>query len=794
MAPEQALGETALMDARTDVYGLGATLYAVLSGHSPFPGPTTWTVLRRVVEEDPQSPGGDRDLETICLTAMAKDRGHRYQSAYEFAEELTRYLERRPVLARRAGMAYRMRRSIQRRPAIWGLTAALAVAVACGAAFGLSQLIASRASLLKAEASLTLAHEADTARLAAAAVREGELRLENLVARSRRELDALDDTLSRQLSSAQRQEAYAQVDALLQRLRDEQRVQPDEGILDALAGQAELLHNHEASAITAFETAIAHADSPVSRELGTLASASQGHALARLRHDYFDQMANLEIFDDESGYIVGDRALSLLKADLERSGQGIDSYAQQCLELWVRYITAASSTRAAALFVAIGQDAATLAAQGGRHQEIVLLLSGILEPFPRALETVVARYSAGIDLCHNLPQLYVQRGLEYYADDRMDAALANCDQALALNPDYALAHLMRAKALLASQGLGSIASFTAAMPDVTAAIRLAPLQPNGPLTRAQMLWRAGRFREASDDFDMAQRLAGDIGAAYRHRAALWSAIGEFHRQLGRTVLALTDFENAASFGNRQARQTAAGLLEEDGRFNTAQELLSGLLRDGTPSPSDARDCCTARLWRAGVRERRGDIPGALADYDWVIAQVPNFLPALSGRGDVLTRAGRSAEALPLLDHAVLVMRDWVDRARAGGMPGAQADRHMADVLVSRAAAEAALPGREAAALADCQQALGINPVQIDGLVLRAALTRHAGLGDGVSDAVAAATLLLDQGDAQRARYEFTDALATYAKAAAIHADERSRRALEGTQAERSQAASQAGGP
>jgi len=57
MAPEQALGETTRMDARTDVYGLGATLYAVLSGHSPFPGPSTWAVLRHVVEDDPPPPG-----------------------------------------------------------------------------------------------------------------------------------------------------------------------------------------------------------------------------------------------------------------------------------------------------------------------------------------------------------------------------------------------------------------------------------------------------------------------------------------------------------------------------------------------------------------------------------------------------------------------------------------------------------------------------------------------------------------------------------------------------------------
>ena len=91
MSPEQARGESQL-DARTDVYSLGATLYEALTGEIPFRG-APHLVLRRVIEEDPRplrqySDAVPRDLETICLKAMAREPARRYQSAGEMADDL----------------------------------------------------------------------------------------------------------------------------------------------------------------------------------------------------------------------------------------------------------------------------------------------------------------------------------------------------------------------------------------------------------------------------------------------------------------------------------------------------------------------------------------------------------------------------------------------------------------------------------------------------------------------------------------------------------------------------------
>ncbi|HKB16055.1 MAG TPA: serine/threonine-protein kinase, partial [Planctomycetota bacterium] len=97
MAPEQARGEPHAVDARTDVYALGATLYFGLVGRRPFDGPSVVEVLHRVIHEDPPFPRSirpevPRGLEAIALKAMQKDRRHRYASMAALVEDLDRFL------------------------------------------------------------------------------------------------------------------------------------------------------------------------------------------------------------------------------------------------------------------------------------------------------------------------------------------------------------------------------------------------------------------------------------------------------------------------------------------------------------------------------------------------------------------------------------------------------------------------------------------------------------------------------------------------------------------------------
>lgn len=135
-APEQALLGSA--DVRTDVYGLGAILYHLLTGRPPFQGPTLDAVLVQLRENEPLSPrklnpSVPHDVETICLKCLSRDPAKRYQSAVALNEDLQRWLDGRPILGRPVSMLGKTWRWMKRRPGIAALL--MLVLVGTGAAF-----------------------------------------------------------------------------------------------------------------------------------------------------------------------------------------------------------------------------------------------------------------------------------------------------------------------------------------------------------------------------------------------------------------------------------------------------------------------------------------------------------------------------------------------------------------------------------------------------------------------------------------------------------------------------------
>src|SRR5207247_9126379 len=95
MAPEQAVGNNARVSSATDIYGLGAVLYQLLTEHPPFAAVTTFQTVRLVLDTEPRQPSLsnpklDRDLATICLKCLDKDPQRRYSSALALAEDLER--------------------------------------------------------------------------------------------------------------------------------------------------------------------------------------------------------------------------------------------------------------------------------------------------------------------------------------------------------------------------------------------------------------------------------------------------------------------------------------------------------------------------------------------------------------------------------------------------------------------------------------------------------------------------------------------------------------------------------
>jgi serine/threonine protein kinase/Tfp pilus assembly protein PilF len=123
MSPEQALANRAMLDQRTDVYSLGATLYELLTLEAPWPGQDRQELLRQIANEEPRPLRRLRaevpaELETIVLKAMEKQPSDRYGSAQAMADDLRRYLSDEPIRARRATVRQRLQKWARRHRAV----------------------------------------------------------------------------------------------------------------------------------------------------------------------------------------------------------------------------------------------------------------------------------------------------------------------------------------------------------------------------------------------------------------------------------------------------------------------------------------------------------------------------------------------------------------------------------------------------------------------------------------------------------------------------------------------------
>jgi WD40 repeat protein len=143
MAPEQASGRRGAVTTASDVYGLGAILYALLTGRAPFRGDSVEETLAQVRESVPTPPSkinprSARDLEVICLKCLEKDPARRYSSAQALGEDLARHLAGEPIRARPVGAAQRAWMWCLRNRGISALGVLLAVSMIVGTTFSLA--------------------------------------------------------------------------------------------------------------------------------------------------------------------------------------------------------------------------------------------------------------------------------------------------------------------------------------------------------------------------------------------------------------------------------------------------------------------------------------------------------------------------------------------------------------------------------------------------------------------------------------------------------------------------------
>ncbi len=204
MSPEQALSQHGVVDHRTDIYSLGATLYELLTLAPAFSAPGRHALLRQIAEEEPLAPRQRNqavpvDLETIVLKAMAKEPQRRYATAKELADDLKRFLEHRPILARRPTLVERAAKWSRRHRALVGSAAAVLLLAAVG--FAASTLLIARAQWKTQAAYDQLTAEQARTKTAHEAEAEQRARAEMAFRQAREAVDFLTELTEAELAN-----------------------------------------------------------------------------------------------------------------------------------------------------------------------------------------------------------------------------------------------------------------------------------------------------------------------------------------------------------------------------------------------------------------------------------------------------------------------------------------------------------------------------------------------------------------------------------------------------------------
>jgi len=657
MSPEQARGDR--LDERADVYSLGAALYDVLTGKPPFEAPNLLELIRKVGNDEPERPRKDnpqihRDLETIVLKCLEKDRNRRYAGAQELADDLERFLNHDAILARPPSTLYRLRMKLAKRRAVVVTAGIAAVLLAAILSWWLLIGMPAGEQLRLTAAGLKLWNEARVAAIAGGD--PGDIRAK---ARAARE----------QFEGAIRTREDA--DANVMRARCLELEGRDDEALKSLE-RAYFLdpRNLDARLELAKALFLKYQSSRGTPMIGHLMMGPTAGAKVYFG-DLRGETGKEREWRERGEKILGEGESapaqeSLLKG-LLAMGKGDYSRAAISLETYTnaeRWDVQALTLQGVCLYYARNLDGAIAAldrslsrvpgAEGyywrgfakedkGLHHEADADLTKAVELDPfhaRAyvsrgrvklglglLDEAIADCTTAIELDSRNSRAYNGRGCVKAAKGLRDEAIADFAKAIEIDPLYVSAWSNRGN-LKREKGLHD-----EAIADLTRAIELNPKYAQTYVSRGNVKETRGLLDEAIADYSKAIELEPMNAWAYANRGNAKGAKGQHDEAIADCTKSIElDPKSALTYINRGNSKRAKGLHDEAiADYTKASEL----------DPTDGR----ALLSRGVVQVSKGRLDEAIADFTKAIEGTPTYAEAYVERGTAKIAKGLQGEAL-----------------------------------------------------------------------------------------------------------------------------------------------------
>ncbi len=719
MAPEQVESRPGQITPRTDVYGLGAILYEILSGRTPLSGESLVEIYKKILQDDPIrvraiSPQTPPELEAIALKALSKEPAARYANGDEFADDLGRYLAGQPVKAKPPSFADEVRKTwLRYRPVF--LTAGIGLAIALGvAALVIPRWIEERKARELAEKKGKESNDR------AWDAREKDLR------------DLL--SLWSDVLIAKQGWYQAQKDPAETRARIEETVRALGGFIERHPEQPQGYYIRARAALYLDEYDKAEAD----LLKATALEPGFGPAWALLGRVYLEQMWEGSLRNrivqetnvDEASVYLKRATEAFAKAPASSSGKwGLDRIDEE--------VTAAPAARA--LLIAFSESnivkakALLLDIHRKSPSEEFASLLGQLSPEG---DEQVKWYDEALRIRPHYFKAYFNRGTTREGLKDLAGSESDYTAALKINPRHAVSYLNRAYIRVTRK------NYAGSLEDVAEALRLKPGYADAHQQRANTLLQLRDNKGALEAVNEALRLQPRMFTSLAMRAFLRSEAGD----LGG---ALEDANRAHELGPRYGY---ALLVRGIIRYRKGD--LQGAIDDSSAALNLNPNDVLAYVQRGNLRTAIPDYKGAMADFTEAIRINPESAEAYSSRASA--RLGLNENQAGYEDAVRAIALDarnagaYANRALAevrlgrhaeaieSATQGVTIDARNANARGYRALAKAML-GDFKAAVEDMNAAVDLDPVNVQFRTNRAELRNrlrdHRGAVEDATEAI-----------------------------------------------------------